>query len=92
MSKDMTSKTNTIQFLSLPPETEETTEDKEEPKNPHAPIPYLSPLPRTLPPIFKKNNTQKKTNKKKQTKKIIMQKHQKKDRRIEISFYLYRVL
>jgi hypothetical protein len=86
MSKDMTVKL--IQFnFSLPPETEETTEDKEEPKNPHAPIPYLSPLSRTFTPYIQKIIIQKKANKK-----IIMQKRPKKDRRIEISFYLYRVL
>ena len=71
MSKDMTVKL--IQFnFSLPPETEETTEDKEEPKNPHAPIPYLSPLPRTFTPYIQKNNT------KKANKKIIMQKKKQK--------------
>ena len=63
-----------IQFnFSLPPETEETTEDKEEPKNPHAPIPYLSPLPRTFTPYIQKNN-----NTKKSEQKIIMQKTPKK--------------
>ena len=72
MSKDMTVKL--IQFnFSLPPETEETTEDKEEPKNPHAPIPYLSPLPRTFTSYIQKNNNTKKT----KTKKIIIQKYKK---------------